>query len=120
MVSIQQQRLQNGLSRSASTVAITTKKSAATNAMTASDPDLAKQLYKANVKLAIEDRRVGASTKYEELREKFISPDTSAIELCQYLTALSNFVTYVLLPMKLSLDGLRRLYLHRWYEVLSR
>jgi len=94
MVSVQRTLLQNGLARSASTAMITSKKSAATSSMTASDPDLAKQLYKANVRLAIEDRKTGTSAKYEELREKFASPATSAIEICQYLSALSNFVTY--------------------------
>jgi hypothetical protein len=62
--------------------------------LSASDPDLAKQLYKANVKLAIEDRASGSSAKYEELRSKFTSSTSSTIELCQYLSALTNFVTY--------------------------
>jgi len=64
--------------------------------MTASDPDLAKQLFKANVKLAIDDRISGTSAKYEELRRKFTSSETemSPIELCQYLAALTHFVTY--------------------------
>lgn len=61
--------------------------------MAASDPDLAKQLFKANVKLAIDDRISGSSSKYEELRLKFTS-DTSPFELCQYLAALTHFVTY--------------------------
>jgi RNA polymerase I-specific transcription initiation factor RRN3 len=62
--------------------------------MTASDPDLAKQLFRANVKLAIDERGKGNFAKYDELRGKFTSRDTSAIELCQYLAALTHFVTY--------------------------
>lgn len=65
--------------------------------MAASDPDLAKQLFRANVKIAIDDRVSGTSAKYEELRANFVSPEASPIELCQYLTALSHFVTYNLL-----------------------
>jgi hypothetical protein len=62
--------------------------------MTASDPDLAQQLFKANVRVAIDDRISGASVKYEELRLRLASPEISHIELCQYLTALTHFVTY--------------------------
>lgn len=62
--------------------------------MAASDPDLARQLFKANVKLAIDDRVHGSSAKFEDLRLKFSSPDTSPIEISQYLTALTHFVTY--------------------------
>ena len=63
--------------------------------MAASDPDLAKQLFKANVQLAIDDRISGSSSKYEELRLKFTSSEASPFELCQYLTALTHFVTYM-------------------------
>jgi len=63
--------------------------------MAASDPDLARQLFKANVKLAIEDRMHGSSAKFEELRSKFSASETSPIEISQYLTALTHFVTYV-------------------------
>lgn len=73
---------------------MTPSKKVSANSLTASDPDLAKQLYKANVKVAIDDRISGASSKYEDLCAKFISPNSSAIELCQYLAALSHFVTY--------------------------
>ena len=90
------------MARSHSSATIAPSKKLAANAMTASDPDLAKQLYKANVKVAIDDRISGSSSKYDELCDKFTSPDSSAIELSQYLAALTHFVTY--LPhMKLSL-----------------
>jgi hypothetical protein len=96
MVSLHhQQHLQPGMTRSHSSASITQTKKAQGNAMAASDPDLAKQLFKANVKCAIDDRISGTSVKYEELRTKFTSKDSSAIELCQYLTALTHFVTYL-------------------------
>ena len=66
--------------------------------MGASDPDLAKQLFKANVKLAIDDRISGSSARYEELQARFNNSDLSPIELCQYLAALSHFVTYIYIP----------------------
>lgn len=105
MVSLNQKHhLQQGMSRSQSTTTITPSKktsassssSTSKNAMTASDPDLAKQLFKANVKLAIDDRISGTSIKYEELRGKFSSNNISPMELCQYLGALTHFVTYLL------------------------
>jgi hypothetical protein len=61
--------------------------------MTASDPDLAKQLYYANVRLAIDDRVSGTGAKFEDLRAVFSSADTSPAELCQYLAAMTHFVT---------------------------
>jgi RNA polymerase I-specific transcription initiation factor RRN3 len=95
MVSLNQPHLQPGMARShSSATLIPAAKMVSSSAMTASDPDLAKQLYKANVKLAIDDRITGMSAKYEELRAKFTSPSTSPIELCQYLAALTHFVTY--------------------------
>ena len=62
--------------------------------MAASDPDLAKQLFIANVQVAIDDRISGDSKKYNELRQKLTSADASPFELCQYLSALTHFVTY--------------------------
>src|SRR3981189_1089579 len=94
MVSLNQQHLRAGMTRSHSSAAIAPSKKMAANSMTASDPDLAKQLYKANVKVAIDDRISGTSSRYDDLCAKFTSPDSSAIELCQYLAALSHFVTY--------------------------
>ena len=62
--------------------------------MNSSDPNLAQQLFRANVKLALEDRISGTSEKYDELCKKFShSSETSQVELCQYLTALTHFVT---------------------------
>jgi hypothetical protein len=95
MVSLQQQHLRPEMSRSHSSASLATAKKPVANNMAASDPDLAKQLFKANVKCAIDDRISGTSVKYEELRAKFTSSDTSPIELCQYLAALTHFVTYV-------------------------
>jgi hypothetical protein len=66
--------------------------------MTASDPDLAKQLYHANVRLAIDDRVSGTGAKYEELRTAFASADASPVELCQYIAAMTHFVTYPTAP----------------------
>ena len=101
MVSLNQQHIRAGMARSHSSATIApSKKVVVANSMTASDPDLAKQLYKANVKVAIDDRISGTSSKYEELVAKFTSPDSSAIELCQYLAALSHFVTYASLLEK--------------------
>jgi hypothetical protein len=95
MVSLNQPHLQPTMARShSSATLLPSVKKASSSAMTASDPDLAKQLYKANVKLAIDDRISGMSAKYEELRSKFTSPSTSPIEICQYLAALTHFVTY--------------------------
>src|SRR5208282_762447 len=98
MVSLdRKQHLQPTMSRSHSSTSMTPsskKSSSSTNAMATSDPDLAKQLFKANVKLAIDDRISGSSLKYEELRLKFTSSETSPFELCQYLAALTHFVTY--------------------------
>lgn len=100
MVSLnRKQHLQATMSRPHSPTTVTPsmkKSSSSTNAMAASDPDLAKQLFKANVKLAIDDRISGSSSKYEELRLKFTSSETTPIELCQYLAALTHFVTYAL------------------------
>jgi hypothetical protein len=97
MVSLSQKHptLQQGMSRSHSSATLTssTKKSPPNN-MAASDPDLAKQLFKANVKLAIDDRVHGSSTKFDELAAKFRAAETSPIEISQYLTALIHFVTY--------------------------
>jgi len=77
------------------TTAIPTKKMALTmsSSMAASDPDLAKELYHANVRLAIDDRMSGPGAKYEELRAVFTSPDPSPMDLCQYLAAMTHFVT---------------------------
>jgi hypothetical protein len=94
MVALHQRHIQSGMARSHSSPSITPAKKSPSNSMAASDPDLAKQLFKANVKCAIDDRTEGSSVKYEELRVKFTSSETSAIELCQYLTALTHFVTY--------------------------
>ena len=97
MVSLSQKfpTLQQGMSRSHSSATLTpsTKKSPP-NTMAASDPDLAKQLFKANVKLAIDDMVHGSSVKFEELGAKFSSTETSPIEISQYLMALTHFVTY--------------------------
>lgn len=65
--------------------------------MSASDIDLAKQLFKANVKAAIDDRVSGTGARYQELVAKFASQDSSTAQLCQYLTALTHFVTLLLL-----------------------
>lgn len=95
MVSLNQQHIRAGMARSHSSVTIApSRKIAAASSMTASDPDLAKQLYKANVKVALDDRISATSSKYDDLCAKFTSPNSSAIELCQYLAALSHFVTY--------------------------
>src|SRR5579859_8149410 len=95
MVSLNhQQHLRAGIARSHSSASVTASKKVSANSLTASDPDLAKQLYKANVKVAIDDRISGTSSKYDDLCAKFASPNSSAIELCQYLAALSHFVTY--------------------------
>jgi hypothetical protein len=85
-------------SHSSATLTPSTKKSPPNN-MAASDPDLAKQLFKANVKLAIDDRAHGSSAKFDELAAKFKSPETSPIEISQYLTALTHFVTYQPFPL---------------------
>jgi len=118
MVSVRQKRQSpiQGITRSNSTVTLTiSKKGTSTptispivsEKMASSDPDLAKQLFKANVKIAIEDRVSGSGAKYEELRLKFASLQTPPIELCQYIIALNHFVTYT--PLMIPTNAVSRL-----------
>ena len=106
MVAVRQKQSPvQGLLRSNSTVSLTISKkrpstptpSQMSEKMASSDPDLAKQLFKANVKIALDDRISGSGAKYEDLRMKFVSVQTPPMELCQYIIALTNFVTYVFL-----------------------